>query len=220
MSPRSAAEVGDAERLLSEVASQRRHVRTATDTDPRLVLGVWGAAQLVGFGVVAASWPVAGGALLPLPVLAAIAVYAVLVAVAVVVTVRHTVAVQRGLDGPSQRARRMHGWSWPVAFNAGAALVLAVGLAGAGTEVVMLLWPALTGLLVGLLYLAAAALWLDPVRLGLGLWMLVVAVAAPFAGAPGNFVVMAVAGGGGFLVAAAAAAWWRRRTTGTVGVAS
>ncbi|MGJ7439615.1 hypothetical protein [Aquipuribacter sp. MA13-6] len=196
----------DPAQLLAAVGAQDRLVRARTDTDPRLVLGVWGTAQLVGFGAVAASWPVEGGAVLPVPVLAAVGVYAALVAAAVVVTVRHTAAAERGLDGPSRRVRRLHGLSWPVAFNAGAALVLAMGLAGADAELLMLLWPALTGLLVGLLYLAAAAIWQDRLRLGIGLWMIVVAVVAPFAGAPGNYVVMAVAGGGGFLLAALAVA--------------
>ncbi len=201
----------DVRGLLADVARQDRLVRARTDADPRLVLGVWGAAQLLGFGAVAAAWPVPGGPLLPVPVLAAVGLYAVLVAVAVVVTVRHTGVVARGLDGPSQRVRRLHGLSWPVAFNAVAALVLAMGLAGAGVELLMLLWPALTGLVVGQLYLAAAAIWQDPLRLGLGLWMVLVAVVAPFAGTPGNYVVMALAGGGGFLVAAVAVAFHARR---------
>lgn len=188
---------------LAQVEDQRRLVLARTDSDPRLVLGVWGTAQLVGFGAIALSWPLSDGALLPVPVVAAVGLYGALVAVAVVVTVRHAAAAERGLDGPSQRVRRLHGLSWPVAFNAGAALVLAMGLAGADVELLMLLWPALTGLLVGVLYLGAAAIWQDRLRLGVGLWMVLVAVVAPFAGAPGNYVVMAVAGGGGFLAAAA-----------------
>lgn len=73
-----------------------------------------------------------------------------------------------------------------------------------------LLGPALSLLVVGLLYLGGGAVWRDRMQYGLGVWILAIDAVSVFAGVPGNYLLLSLAGGGGFL---AAAAWFavRRR---------
>ena len=65
--------------------------------------------------------------------------------------------------------------------------------------------------MVGLLYLAGGAVWRDRLMYGMGIWIIVVGMAAPFFGSPGNALIMAIAGGGGFLVYATFLEATRRR---------
>ncbi len=82
----------------------------------------------------------------------------------------------------------------------------AVLIIGASSELISVYFPSAFGLMAGTLYLAGAALWRDKTQLVLGLVVLAVSSAAPFAGQPANNLVMAIGGGGAFLVAAAVAA--------------
>jgi hypothetical protein len=66
--------------------------------------------------------------------------------------------------------------------------------------------------MAGTLYLAGAALFSSRSQLVIGIIVLGVSAGAPFAGQPGNNLVMAVAGGGTFLVAAVVAAIRLRST--------
>ena len=71
-----------------------------------------------------------------------------------------------------------------------------------------LLWPALSGLITGLLYVGGGAAWDDPSQFGVGAWILVTTGAGCLLGLPGLYLVMGLAGGGGLL---AAAAWFHLR---------
>ena len=70
-------------------------------------------------------------------------------------------------------------------------------------EVAALLWPAASGLVVGLMYGAGGTLWDDPVQFGLGARLLVTTSLGVLGGVTGLYLTMALAGGGGFLVGAA-----------------
>lgn len=191
--------------LLATVQAQQARVGAAFDVDPRLVYGVWGVAQLVGFGLIGASWRVDREPLLPIPPAAAVLAYVGCIVAAVVVTVVHTTRATRGLRGQSAVQGAMYGWAWFLGFLCMSFVIGGLVNAGLSYVAYMLLWPALTGMVVGLMYLAGGALWRDRVQYGLGAWVLVTSTVGTLAGVPGNYAVMALAGGGGFL---AAAAWF------------
>jgi len=62
-------------------------------------------------------------------------------------------------------------------------------------------------LVTGLIYVTAAAMWVDWTMLALGGWLLAVAAAGGWAGPVDALAVDALAGGGGFLAAAAFLTW-------------
>jgi len=64
------------------------------------------------------------------------------------------------------------------------------------------LWPAMSGFLVGVLYLGEGATRRNVLHYGLGTWLALTSAAALLLGIPNLFWVLAIAGGGGFAVAA------------------
>jgi hypothetical protein len=190
------------------IAEQRARVAAETDVDPRLLFGVWGAAWLLGFG---ALWSVAGDRpRLGWSPTAAGIVFAALLLAAMVLTAVHLARRTSGVHGTSAVQGAMYGWAWFLGFVTVFALPAALSRAGADDVVVQVTMTLVPPLLVGVLYMAGAAIWQDRTQLALGVWILVVTIAASFAGTPGMFAVMALAGGGGMLVAALAAHVRRR----------
>jgi hypothetical protein len=114
----------------------------------------------------------------------------------------------------SSEVGAMYGWGWLLGFGCVGAIITGLVRVGITEEQSALLNPALSLLVVGLLYLGGGALWRDRVQYGLGVWILATDAVSVFAGVPGNYLVLSIAGGGGFLVAAA---WFavRRRTVAT-----
>lgn len=192
----------DPARLLAMVDEERRRAQRAIDPDPRLIFGVWGAAWLLGL---LAMWTAAEGRM---SFLVAGPVFGVLIAGAIVVTIVHTARRTAGVRGVSSQTGARYGWAWFLAFVALFAIMNGVMRIGVPDEVVGLLWTVLSGLIVGVLYLAGGALWQDPLQYRLGVWILVSSAIGALAGYPGVYLVMAVGGGGGFLVAAA---WYALR---------
>ena len=186
------------------IAEQRARVAAETDVDGRLLFGVWGAAWLIGFG---AMWSVAGDRpALGWPPAVAGTVFGGLLVTAMVVTAVHVARRTAGVRGASATQGAMYGWAWSLGFLAVFALANALVRAGAGPEVIQVAMTLTSSLLVGVLYIAGAAIWQDRTQLALGVWIVVVTVAAAFAGVPTMLAVMALAGGGGMLAGALALA--------------
>lgn len=197
------------EEALALVRAQRERVSRSLYVDPALLLGVWGVAWLLGFGVLclaARGWL---GTVVPAGAAGWIA--GVLFTVAAVVSVLEQVRRGRGVRGPSRRIAAGYGWSWLLAFVGLFALNLALERQGLPSGLAPLLWTGSSLLVVGLLYLAGGLLWDDPLQYGLGLWILLTGAGSVAAGVPGNFAVLSLAGGGGLLAAAAVtrARGWR-----------
>lgn len=187
--------------LLAALEADRRHARRATEPDPVLLFGVWGASWFLGF---LALWTVTTGRQPDgVPGQAGGAAFAACLAVAMAVTVAHIVRRTTGVRGPSSVSGAMYGWAWPMSFVTLTVALQAAAAAGAGEAVLGLLWPVLSALVVGALYLAGGAMWQDRTTYALGVWILVAAGAGGLAGYPTVHLVMAVAGGGGFLATAA-----------------
>ncbi len=191
------------------IAAQRARVAEATDVDGRLLFGVWGAAWLVGFGAlyaVAGDRPLVDGD----PDLA-LGLFAVTLLAAMAVTATHIARRTSGVHGASAVQGAMYGWSWFLGFVAVYALAVALTDAGADPVVVQTAMTIVPTTLVGVLYMAGAAIWRDRTQFALGAWITVVTIVAAIVGMPHMLAVMAVAGGGGMLVAAGLSAGRRRR---------
>lgn len=185
--------------LLAMVERERERTIRAIEPDPRLIYGLWGGAWLIGFLLM---W-LASRDDAQLDRRVAGAVFGSLLITSVVLTIVHTTRRTAGVRGVSSRVGAMYGWSWFLGFAGLTAVMNAATRAGASGELIGILWPALSGLVVGLLYLAGGALWQDRFQYGLGLWIVISSSVGALAGYPGVHLVMALCGGGGFLLAAA-----------------
>lgn len=199
----------DPREALALLSAERERTHRALEPDVRLLYGVWGAAWLLGF---LALWTATTDRL-PLPVPVAGATFGALLVLAMVVTGVHIARRTVGVRGDSSTVGAMYGWAWFLGFGALVAIMTGVQRSGVPDGTTALLWPVLSGLVTGLLYLGGGALWRDRVQYGLGLWIIVSSAAGAVAGFPAVHLVMALAGGGGFLVAATVLGALQRRCT-------
>ena len=187
--------------MLALSDKQQHRVSTTFVRPVVTILLVWGVAWLVGF---MALWlALEPNAPFSPPIAIAGTVFGILIAGAIVVSIVIGSRMSRGIRGSAVFSGAVYGWSWSIAsfsvFLIGQALINA----GMPTELSMLYYPTMYGLVAGLLYLAGAALWNDRTQLFLGIWIIVVSVASSFAGTPTNLLIMALLGGGGFLAGTA-----------------
>jgi hypothetical protein len=185
---------------LALIERQQEAARRDLGLNPAVMLGLWGLAYLLGFGAIFLTYPTA----LPVRLPGAVAgvLIGVLFAAATVTSIVMGARSGRGLRGPSRAAGAMYGWSWTLGFCTLAAVNGGVSRLGLPDDAETLLWSGSSLLLVGVLYLAAGALFQDRFQYGLGVWMLVSSACSVYAGVPGNFAVVSLAGGGGLLLAA------------------
>jgi len=185
---------------LALIERQQQAAQRQLGFNPTLILGLWGAAYLFGFGAIFLTYPTA--VTLRLPGAVAGVIIGSLFAAATVISIVTGVRSGRGLRGPSRTAGAMYGCSWTLGFCALAAVNIGVTRLGLPDDAITLLWSGSSLLLVGVLYLAGGALWQDRFQYGLGVWMLVSGACSVYAGVPGNFAVVSLAGGGGLFLAA------------------
>ena len=207
-----ALDVAETLRLIRE---QQDRARRATEPDPRLLFLAWGVAWLVGYLCLWASAVrvVDGTATVRLTTRAgqvvgaqpepwAFWVFFSLIAAAVAFTIVHSVTRTAGTRGVSARTGAMYGWAWMLGFVCYGFVLGGLARAGASEDVMSLASNAFACVVVGLLYLGGAAAFGDRGLYALGVWILLTAAVATFAGLPYTYLVMALAGGGGFLVMA------------------
>ncbi|OLT54540.1 hypothetical protein [Cellulosimicrobium sp. CUA-896] len=181
------------------IRAQQERARSATEPDGRLLYLAWGVAWLVGY---LSLWTSARQGADGQPASWAFAVFGGAIVSAVAFTIVHSVSRTAGTRGVSARTGMLYGWSWMLGFVALAAVLGGLARAGASEEVMSLASNALACVVVGLLYLGGAAAFQDTRLFVLGVWILLVAAVATFAGLPLTYLVMALLGGGGFLVMA------------------
>jgi hypothetical protein len=180
---------------------------------PRLY-AAWGAAWLIGLGAmwlsVRGQHPYRG------PAGWSVAILAAAIVAAVAVTMTTVNQATRGIGGGSARQGIIYGLSWPAGYAALFLIEGALSHAGASGVVLGVIGAVGPLLVTGLIYAVAAAIWLDWVMFGFGIWLLAVAAAGGWAGPAGALAVGALAGGGGFLATAvflSRKTWtWRTRT--------
>lgn len=133
----------------------------------------------------------------------AAAILAVLIVAAIAVTIVTTGQATRGIGGTSARQAVIYGMSWPAGFIALFVIEGALSHAGASNAVMGVIGATGPLLVTGLIYLMAAALWLDRTMFGFGIWLLGIAAIGGWTGPVGALLTGALAGGGGFLAVAA-----------------
>ncbi|MDR7383109.1 hypothetical protein [Promicromonospora iranensis] len=191
---------------LRMIRQQQEAARDAVEPDGRLLFGAWGLAWLIGY---LALWTTARDTGLPEPWAGWVLAGCIVGAMAF--TIVHSITRTAGTRGASARVGATYGWTWFLAFTAFGALVGAMGDAGAPPEVMAIAANGFACLIVGLMYIAGGLLFGENRMAAVGVWMLVTAVLAAFAGMPNTYLVMAVAGGGGFLAMVAVEQWFRAR---------
>ena len=141
-------------------------------SQPRLY-AAWGVAWLAGLGAmwlsVLGQHPYRG------PAGWAVAILAALIVAAIVVTIVITSRATSGIGGTSARQAAIYGMSWPAGFIALFVIEGALSHAGASNAVMGVIGATGPLLVTGLIYLMAAALWLDRTMFGFGIWLLAVA---------------------------------------------
>lgn len=187
------------EAMLELLTAQRRSVETQMGAFVPYILGAWGIAWLFGFG---ALWLIDGlrpSFSLPLPV--AVPIFVVLLAAAIAVSAVLGIRSGRGLRGNSAEsfAGTIYGWAWTI----GAIGIVGIGQGlaanGMDREVANLFYPTAFVFFAGIMYVLGAALWRAVPMLVLGIWIVLVAAAGPFFGAPAHYLVFSLAGGLAFL---------------------
>ncbi|MEU3307645.1 hypothetical protein [Nocardiopsis sp. NPDC006832] len=192
---------------LALVEQQRAAANDELSLDWRLIYGVWGSAFLFGFG----GLYLQRTALDSVPAVVAGLVLFALILMALTVTATHTSRVTRGLRGVSATANSMLGWTYLLGFGGALTITLALFRAGAPESVTALSLPALSLLVVGLVYMTSAALERARLQFLLGAWIVFTDTTAMLTGMPTAYLVLSLAGGGGFLVGAGLHILFRRR---------
>ncbi len=168
----------------------------------RGVYAAWGLAWLLGHG----TYAVSSGTdpVLSVPGVLPIATLAVSMLAAFAVTMVATARASRGVTGAAALPGKLLGAAWAVAFTALFLLITALGRTLGDHHVETLLWPAGSGFVVGLLYLAGGAVHRDVRQYALGAYLALVTTAGIFLDTPGLYWVLATAGAGGYAAAAIA----------------
>ncbi|MCK8433568.1 ABC transporter permease [Streptomyces sp. D2-8] len=173
---------------------------SARGVDNRAAYVSFGLAYVLGHGAAAAS----GGdtPLIALPGWLPMTLLGTGLVTGIVLATLAALRAQRGAAAPDALSGKLLGAAWIVAF---AALFLAItGFTSVldEPELQSVLWPAGSGLIVGLLYLAEGSVRRNLLHYGLGAWLALVSTAALSFASPGLFWVLAVAGGGAYALAA------------------
>lgn len=192
------------EAMLALLENQRRSVEGQIAGFVPVIVLAWGITWLFGFG---ALWLIDGlrpAFALPLPL--AVAVFVTLLVGSIALSAILGIRSGRGLRGNPGDAFQgaVYGVTWMI--GSVAIYVFAAGLAANGMDrdLANIYFPVAFVLFTGIMYLLSAALWQAVPMLILGIWTIVVGLAAPFFGYPTHYLVLAVAGGIGFLVLAVA----------------
>ena len=167
-----------------------------------IITATWGAAWLFGFLAIWLMDSHFSG--FPLPIWLGWTIFGALFAAAIVVSAVLGIRSGRGIRSNSANSftGTVYGVTWAVAMLSigvfGAALLshgMSAGLAD-------LFYPSAYTLVVGILYLAAAAIWRVVQMIIAGAFFIVLAAVAPFAGHPINYLVFGIAGGAMFFTLA------------------
>jgi hypothetical protein len=190
---------------------QAAAVRTVA-LNPLVYYVPWGAAWLIGFGLLFLRYGPDGRVFVDLPDWLPLASLFTLMALAMLSTVVVSAVRGRVIEGRSSWQGAAYGFTWFFAF------------AGLGTTVSRfaellsepergLLWASSSVGTVGALYMAGAAIWMVRDMFVLGAWLTVINIAGVYAGPGWHSLIIAVGGGGG-LCLLGVVLWLRGRAVG------
>jgi hypothetical protein len=187
------------------MAQAREHARHELIPRRRVVLVTWGLVWLIGYGVIWLS--VRGQRPYQGPGTAALGPLFILLILAAAITAIVMSRATSGIGGRSALQRRLYYLSFPIGYIGVLTLEAALDHGGASRAVISLFGAAAPILMTGMIYLGSAAVSLDWVVFGLGLWLVVVAAGSGFAGPWTVWGVDGLAGGLAFLLLAAVGPW-------------
>lgn len=184
---------------LPPAAAGAHPARRPGEVDNRAAYTAFGLAAVLGHGAAAVSH--GDNPLLGLPGWLPTTLLGAGLATGIVQAAIAAQRAQRGAGAQDVLSGRLLGAAWIAAFTA---LFLAItGLTSVldQPELQSVLWPAGSGLIVGLLYLAEGAVRRNVLHYALGVWLALTSAAALSLDAPGPYWVLAVAGGGAYALA-------------------
>ncbi len=197
----------DLNAALSVVAAAEKRARRELRADGTWLYLLWALAWLLGYGLLHGSqkgW-------LPLQPETALLVFGVLIALGVISTVVVFARQSRGIRGHSTFTGGFYAVSWALGFTVLSALGGAIAAAVDDFWLRGMLINGIAILIVGLLYITGGTTFNDVVQVVMGIWFLVVDLAAIFAGPDHFLTVFFILGSGGFFVGAAFEALRQRR---------
>ncbi|MFJ4864682.1 MULTISPECIES: ABC transporter permease [unclassified Streptomyces] len=175
--------------------------RRPREVDNRAAYVSFGLAYVLGHGAAAASHGAAP--VLDLPGWLPMALLGLGLVTGVVLATLAALRAQHGAGAPEILSGKLLGAAWIIGFTA---LFLAVtGLTSVldHPDLQSVLWPAGSGLVVGLLYLAEGAVRRNVLHYSLGVWLAITSTAALALAGPGFYWALALGGGGAYALAAA-----------------
>ena len=184
---------------LAVLTDQQKTVSRRLGGQIWIITGAWGIAWLLGF---LAIWLMdSGPSSIVVPTWLGWTIFATLFAAAIVVSAVLGARSGRGIRSNSANAftGTVYGVTWAVSMVFISVLGAALLSRGMSAELADLFYPSVYALVVGILYLAAAAIWRVVEMIVAGAFFIVLASIAPFFGHPTNYLVFAVAGGAMFL---------------------
>jgi hypothetical protein len=203
---RSDDEALDPAAMMSLLTRQQQSVHYQQAAFVWVIELAWGIAWGVGFLVL---WLIDGarpGFSIPLPVAAV--VFAVLIAAAIAVSIVLGVRSSKGVRASAANSFQgaVYGATWSVSMIAIWLFALGLQFNGLSGDLVAIFYPVAYVMMTGILFLFSAALYRAKLMIYLGVWIVLIAVAAPFFGYPNHFLFLSIAGGGSLLVMSVIAA--------------
>lgn len=164
--------------------------------NPLLYYVPWGAAWLLGFGLLFLRYGPDGRVYVHLPAWLPLASLFALMCVAMAGTVLVSAVRGRGVEGRSSFQGATYGLAWFFAFAGvgGTMYHFARQLPGPERG---LLWASVSVGLVGAMYMTGAAVWLSRDMFVLGAWLTIINIAGVAAGPGWHSLFISVGGGGG-----------------------
>ena len=196
----------DLRRALTVVQDAERSARRSLSGNTALVYLLWGATWIIGYGTL---WGTQHG-WLPLEPPAALIVLGVALAVATFSTIAIFFRSSRGLRGQSAFQGGMYGTAWALGFAVMGGLSAVIGRAVDDFWLRGLLINSIAILIVGLLYITGGTTFNDRAQSFLGIWLLIVTVAALVSG-PDYFLAVFLFLGATGLLAGAVVEYLRTR---------
>jgi hypothetical protein len=187
------------EETLRLIEAARAAAQRDMQPDPRLTYMPWGVAWLVGFGLLFLRFGPGGRVLVEMPNWVPLVVLYVLLTGAFVLSALSGIRAARHVRGVSSVQGLRYGLSWAAGF-AGVVVIASRYSARLPDPEVVLLWSGLSLAVVGLLYIAGAAIWQARDMFVLGLWITLVNIGGFLAGPGWHALATSLAGGGGMLV--------------------
>ncbi|MBF4994163.1 hypothetical protein ITX31_08570 [Arthrobacter gandavensis] len=189
----------DLHSALRVVQDAERSARRNLGGNTALVYLIWGITWIVGYGSL---WGTQQGRL-DLAPSAALGILGTALAAATVATIVLFARSSRGVRGQSAFQGGMYGLAWTLGFTVMAAMSAVIGRAMEDFWLRGLLVNSIAVLVVGLLYITGGIIFNDKAQSLLGIWLLLVAIAALVSGPEFFLAVFLFLGATGLLAGSA-----------------